>query len=108
MAKKTVVELIDDIDGTEASTTVEFALQGVEYEIDLSDEHVDQIHADFTKWIISARRTGGRARRSSGVPSSQKETAKIRQWARENNIEVSDRGRISAEVREQYFQAVGQ
>ncbi len=107
MARKTFIELIDDIDGSKAESTVQFSLEGVEYEIDLSSDHVQELHADFTKWIVSARRVGGRARRSSGVPSSAKETAKIRQWARENGHEVSDRGRISAEIREAYAAAHG-
>ena len=102
MARKTYVELIDDIDGSKAESTVLFALEGVEYEIDLSAEHVQELHADFTKWIVSARRVGGRARRSSSVPSSAKETAKVRAWARENGYDVSDRGRIPADIREAY------
>lgn len=105
MARKTFVELIDDLDGSRADSTLQFALEGVEYEIDLSKEHVEELHADFTKWIVAARRVGGRARRSSGVPSSAKETAKIRTWARENGYDVSDRGRISADVREAYHAA---
>lgn len=107
MAQKTFVELIDDIDGSRAESTVKFALEGVEYEIDLSSQHVQELHSDFTKWIVSARRIGGRARRSSGVPSSAKETAKIRKWARENGYEVSDRGRIAADVREAYYETQG-
>ncbi|MDO5644125.1 MAG: Lsr2 family protein [Dermabacter sp.] len=102
MARKTYIELVDDIDGSSADSTVVFALEGVEYEIDLSAAHVEELHADLTKWIVAARRVGGRARRSSSVPSSAKETAKIRQWARENGYEVSDRGRISLVVRDKY------
>ena len=37
MAKKTVVLLEDDIDGSEATETLSFALDGSEYEIDLNE-----------------------------------------------------------------------
>jgi hypothetical protein len=37
MAQRTVVSLVDDLDGTEANETVEYALDGVIYEIDLND-----------------------------------------------------------------------
>lgn len=102
MARKTIIELIDDIDGSKAASTVNFSLEGVNYEIDLSEENVEKIHAEFARWIAAARRVGGRARRSSGAPTTAKETAKIREWAREQGYQVSDRGRIPAEIREAY------
>lgn len=105
MATKTFTELVDDLDGSKADLTVSFSLEGVDYEIDLSNAHVEELHADMTKWIVAARRVGGRARRSSRTPSSAKETSKIRKWALENNYNVSDRGRIAAEVREAYYAA---
>ena len=81
MATKTFTELVDDLDGSKADLTVSFSLEGVDYEIDLSNAHVEELHADMTKWIVAARRVGGRARLSSRTPSSAKETAKIRKWA---------------------------
>jgi hypothetical protein len=41
VAQKTIVTLIDDLTGEEAEdiTTVEFALEGITYEIDLADEN---------------------------------------------------------------------
>ena len=39
MAQKTQIILVDDIDGSEATQTVTFALDGVNYEIDLNDDH---------------------------------------------------------------------
>lgn len=107
VARKTIVELIDDIDGSKAVDTINFSLQGVNYEIDLSEENVDKLHREFGLWIASARRVGGRARRSSGAPTTAKETAKIREWARENGYRVSDRGRIAADIREAYHEANG-
>ena len=39
MAQKTIVSLIDDLDGTEADETVRFGLDSVQYEIDLSEKN---------------------------------------------------------------------
>ena len=97
MARKTRVSLIDDLDGSEATTTVTFGLDGVSYEIDLNDAHAEEFRSLLVP--TAGRRVGGRRRRDS---SSAKETRKIRKWALENDIEVSERGRISAAVREAY------
>lgn len=105
MAQKTQVILVDDVDGSEATQTITFALDGVSYEIDLNDEHAAALRGSLEEWTTKARRTAGRRssgrRRSAGAASSG-ETQRIREWAREQGLEVSDRGRISAEVREAY------
>lgn len=110
MAQKTQVILVDDVDGSEATQTITFALDGVSYEIDLNDEHAAALRESLEEWTSKARRTAGRRssgrrssgrRRSAGAASSG-ETQRIREWAREQGLEVSDRGRISAEVREAY------
>lgn len=105
MAQKTQVILVDDVDGSEATQTITFALDGVSYEIDLNDEHAAALRESLEEWTTKARRTAGRRssgrRRSAGAASSG-ETQRIREWAREQGLEVSDRGRISAEVREAY------
>ena len=56
MATKTFTELVDDLDGSKADLTVSFSLEGVDYEIDLSNAHVEELHADMTKWIVAAPR----------------------------------------------------
>lgn len=101
MARKTQVLLVDDIDGSDATNTVTFGLDGVAYEIDLNDENADELRAGLEKWTALARRTGGRARRGTGSGSSS-DAKKIREWAVENGYEVSERGRIPASVREAY------
>lgn len=104
MARKTKVTLIDDIDGSEATTTIGFGLDGITYEIDLNDENAAKLREGLASWIEHGRRTGGRARRGAGAVRSS-ETRRIREWARENGLEVSERGRVSAEVREAYAAA---
>jgi len=103
VVQKTQVVLIDDIDGAEADETVSFALDGVTYEIDLSSAHAAELRDAFATWIGHARKT---ATRTGGTrPSGPRRTgtdraqlAKIREWAKENGFQVSDRGRISSEV----------
>lgn len=110
MAKKVIVQLVDDLDGSEAAETVTFALDGVSYEIDLSEANATALRSDLAKWVSSATRTGGRrATRASSGSSARpaNESAKIRQWAREQGIEVSERGRIPADLRERYEREAG-
>jgi hypothetical protein len=111
MAQRVNVVLVDDIDGTEADETVSFALDGVDYEIDLSDEHAEEIREAVSLYIGHARRTGGRRRSNrrassgAGADSAGASAADIRAWARENGWDVPERGRVSAEVREAYSAA---
>ena len=109
MAQKVQVLLVDDIDGGDAAETLSFSLDGVNYEIDLSDEHATALRDAFAPWVGHARRVGGRsgvARRSAAstpraaksAATPERDTTAVRTWARENGYTVSDRGRISAEV----------
>ncbi|MFC5997432.1 Lsr2 family protein [Quadrisphaera sp. GCM10027208] len=108
MAQKVQVVLVDDLDGGEAEETVSFALDGVSYEIDLNTANAARLREELAPWVGHARRVGGRssARRSRQSSSSSGgrsgETARIREWARSNGYQVSDRGRISAQVMEAY------
>jgi len=104
MARKTRIVLTDDLDGSEATSTVDFALDGITYEIDLNDEHAQKLRDDFTAWVESARRVAGRARRGTS-PGRSNETKRIREWAQAHGYEVADRGRISAEIRQAYAAA---
>jgi hypothetical protein len=112
MAQRVNVVLVDDLDGSDAVETVSFALDGVDYEIDLSDKHAAELRDAVSLYVGHARRTGGRRRggRRSGSAggSSASEgasAADIRSWARENGWDVPERGRVSAEVREAYAAA---
>ena len=60
MAQKVQVLLVDDLDGGEARETVSFALDGVTYEIDLSEANASKMRDQLAKWIGHARRSGGR------------------------------------------------
>lgn len=105
MARKTYVELIDDTNGEKADECVTFGLDGINYEIDLTEENARALREELSKWISSARRQQHSRKSRSTSGSSNSDTAKIRVWARENGKQVSDRGRISKEIREEYYAA---
>ncbi|MDO4791982.1 MAG: Lsr2 family protein [Buchananella hordeovulneris] len=111
MAWKTKTErfMLDDIDGTAAVEEITFGIDGVAYEIHLNEEHAVELRAALEKFVAAARRSGGRRRRRGGGAASQRtsDAAAIRVWARSRGIEVPDRGRIPADVREQYYAEVG-
>jgi Lsr2 len=110
MAQKTIVTLVDDLTGEEAEniSTVEFALDGVTYELDLTDENSTKLHDALSPYAKAGRKIGGRHRsgprpgraiRSTGRTGYDRETLKsIREWAKRNGYKVSDRGRLPAEV----------
>ncbi|WEH40412.1 Lsr2 family protein [Streptomyces sp. NBC_01218] len=111
MAQKVQVLLVDDLDGVEANETVTFALDGKTYEIDLTTANADKLRGLLEPYTKSGRRTGGRAatgrkgRALGAGTGGSKDTAEIRKWARDNGLEVNDRGRVPAGVREAYEQA---
>ncbi|MFN2319419.1 MAG: Lsr2 family protein [Dermatophilaceae bacterium] len=106
MAKRTITVLQDDLDGSDATETVSFAVDGVSYEIDLNADNAARIRDDFAVWTAHATRVGGRRRTSGAASSGGKEDLDaIRTWARSNGYEVADRGRISAKVKEAYAKA---
>ena len=107
MAQKVNIVLVDDLDGTEATETVSFGLDGTTYEIDLNDANASSLREALSGYVGHARKvTGGgrRTRRSSGGSSSasSSNTKDVREWAKAQGMEVSERGRISADVQQAY------
>jgi hypothetical protein len=116
MAQKVEVRLLDDLDGGPAEETVKFALDGTEYEIDLSNKHALDLRKALDSYLSAARRIGrmtSASRRgadhSSGRSSAQnrERNQAVRDWAKAKGLEVSDRGRISQDLVEQYEAEVG-
>ena len=110
MAQQTVVQLIDDLDGGEADETVTFALDGVEYAIDLSKGNAERLRESLADFVGKARRAGGRKQRKgtgkSTVKASDKaEAQRIRDWARAQGHQISDRGRIPQNLVVQFQEA---
>ena len=105
MASKTIVEVIDDLDGSKAEETVRFALDGTEYEIDLSGAHSKKLRNALEPFIQAGRRVGGKRSGRSGAATDGKQSKAIRDWAKQHGMQVSDRGRVSAEVQKAYNEA---
>jgi hypothetical protein len=111
MAQKTIVTLVDDLTGEVAEniSTVEFALDGRTYQLDLTDENSTKLHDVLSPYVNAARKIGGRRRSgarsgraikvSGRAPGYNRETLmSIREWAKKNGYQVRDRGRLPAEV----------
>lgn len=104
MAQKVQVLLVDDIDGGPADETVTFGLDGVSYEIDLTTTNAGKLRDALGPWLGHARKVGGRSARTtaSRSRSSRGDAQAIRDWAKAHGHKVSERGRISAEVKAAY------
>jgi nucleoid-associated protein Lsr2 len=110
MAQRVNIVLEDDLDGSEADETVTFALDGVTYEIDLNAKNAAALRDALAQYVGHARRAAGR--RAAGRPAGsgrsgggKRDLGDVREWARSNGHQVSDRGRISAEVQAAYDKA---
>jgi len=110
MAQRTVVQLIDDLTGEESQdvTNVKFSFGGSDYEIDLNDEN----YAEFQKVMAPYMEKGRRIKKARGATGGRTktavrnaDTAKIREWAKEQGYDVSERGRVPASIREAYAKA---
>ena len=114
--EEVTVSLIDDFDGSEASETVKFALDGKTYEIDLSKTNANELRRTLRPYIDrsrAARRVAGSRRTGKGASGGRGQTRRsegydrteVRAWAKANRVKVAPRGRISNEVVEKWRKA---
>lgn len=114
MAKRVLVQLVDDIDDQPIDTGGEhitFAINGNSYEIDLRDDHAVEFRRKFDYYISRSKRVRTDISRQSdrdttrtAIQRDPAQTKAIRQWATANGMNVSARGRIPAEI-EKAFEA---
>jgi Lsr2 len=116
VAQKTVVTLVDDVDGTEDENieTVRFSVNGVSWEMDLNPDNLTIWNKKIGFYIEHARRAEGIRGRGRAVAASnghgrskrstagRERSADIRAWAKENGHNVSERGRIPAAIEAEY------
>jgi nucleoid-associated protein Lsr2 len=106
VATTTKVVLVDDLTGEPADTTVRFALDKTEYEIDLSNDNASELRGAFARYVAAGRKTAPRGGRPGAQPEKRAysgyDPAAVRAWAAGQGIKVSPRGRIRADVVEQY------
>jgi hypothetical protein len=111
VAQRTIVQLTDDLDGKPIAEgrgeTVRFALDRQDYEIDLGEKNAKAMREVLDKYVSAARRVstgsraGGRTRGGSGrsaAASRDYDPKAVRAWAESQGIEVSQRGRVPAEL----------
>jgi hypothetical protein len=109
VAQKVQVLLEDDLQGGPAEETVSFSLDGVSYEIDLNADNARGLRESLGRYLDKARKAGGRgsrgrgrSTRSTSASTSSGRTAEIREWAKNNGHNVSERGRIPSPVVEAF------
>ena len=117
MARTTIVQLTDDIDGSDADQTVGFGYKGKSYSLDLNDKNASELDDVLAPYIAAAEKAGGvrsgtgsrssrsdasRPRSSAGGSTSGPNPKDVRAWAETNGVQVFTRGRIPASVVEQY------
>ncbi len=116
MAKRVIQVLTDDLNGGDADETVKFALDGVQYEIDLSKENAAKLRDSFAEFVAAGRKlgrggvvVGGRAAtaRGRGAAGDRDQNKAIREWAQSKGLDVSDRGRIKQEIVDRYHAEAG-
>jgi hypothetical protein len=137
MATITNVILTDDLDGTEATGTIRFALDGQPYEIDLNDPNAEALRGSLARYIEVARKAangqptrrgrkpGSTSRGGGGSsapaatfrppvaangdqPLTAAERAELRAWAEtQPDVKVAERGRIAASVIAEWRAATG-
>jgi hypothetical protein len=80
-----------------------FSLDGRDYEIDLCEKHSQKFDEAVKRFADKARKVSNRMPRPKRRTAAHRQrSADIRAWAKRSGIEVSDRGRIPAQVIEKY------
>ena len=103
MSKNVSVIVTDDLDGSDNAETVSFGLDGVTYEIDLAKKNRAKLEKALAPYLEAARRVPRGGRRGAGRGSGPSaDRSAVRAWARDAGLQVSERGRVSAEVMRQY------
>jgi hypothetical protein len=112
MAQRVQVLFTDDLDGGEAEGTVSFGLDGTTYEIDLSAGNASKLRKVLGPYLAAGRKAGGPGRRAGQgrgrrPVSGGINPVEVREWAKANNVDVNDRGRVPASVITRYREATG-
>lgn len=115
MAQQVVV--VDDITGESGATTRRLRVDGVEYDIDLTEASFASLqdllrpYLEKARVVPMAKRGGTSSGESRGTPVRQKKelpaaSSTIRAWAAANGVECPKRGRIPTSVVERYTRSM--
>lgn len=107
MARREIIEFIDDLDGTADATvkTRRFGVNGTDYEIDLTDKNYEklmkavQLFVDAGRPVKPALRSvrGGKANGANGA-QKRRDNEAMRQGLKDLGWPVNERGRIPAKL----------
>jgi hypothetical protein len=122
MAQVREVRLIDDLNGSEAAETIDFSLDGRDYQVDLSEDNALKLRDSIAEFVAAARRAprgprasgrgrggegGGNVNKGAPTRRDREQTAAIRAWAQQNGRIVAERGRVPKAIVEEYEKAHG-
>jgi hypothetical protein len=114
MAIQTIVTCDVHGDGVTGGQPVIVGFDGAQYEVDLCQEHRDELVRFLEPYLAGARRGGqavapraSRRRPSGSKRAARSSSADVREWARSQGYEVSDRGRVPAAIAAEFAQAHG-
>lgn len=109
MAKKTIVTLEDDLDGSTANETINFSLGDSSYEIDLNTNNADKMRELLSPFVTAARKVSPGPRKvsaaKSGSNSGGPSAKDVRAWATEQKMDVNPFGRVSQSIIDAYTAA---
>ena len=110
MARREVTQFFDDLDNSPLEenevNVVQFSVNGIDYVMELSEKNLQKFQSAVDPYIAVARRaTRSSSNRKSNSNSSSNRNKRIREWALENNLDVSKRGRIASDIIEKFNQA---
>ena len=80
MSKRTLIHLTDDLDGSTATETIEFGVDGVEYVIDLNAKNAKKLRGVLETYAASARKVRGAAKTATKPGKSN--ASEVREWAK--------------------------
>ncbi len=111
MAKRVIETLTSDLSGVDipddsAGGTVEFAVSGSQYAIDLTEDELSTFNEILAPYVGSAQRLSRRGAAISKTTVSasgegrrtKEQLTAIRKWAKQNGHEVSERGRVARPI----------
>jgi hypothetical protein len=105
VAKSTITQVTDDLDGSANAEEVSFAYNGTKYTIDLSRKNRTAFEKALKPYVEAGTKVASRSgsRRSKSKSSNgRRDLADVRAWAKQNGMKVSDRGRVSSSILDAY------
>lgn len=110
MASRVITQLVSDLSGDEIvdgdGETIDFSYRGTSYSIDLTSKEAAGFDKSIAMYLEHGTKRGSSRRTAkSGGSSSGSDAKAVRAWAKDQGIDIPERGRIPADVRAQYEKA---